>query len=161
MDLEKIEESLFTIIDELQRNKINVDATKISNIFFSIAMLKSIKKFKDNLGNPTIQNIKKKFTEIYRKEWLSLGLNAYILKYELDEIIKKAKKCIPTHKISLDKLLGTGGSSNQKRNFFAHCGFIKEYTEIEICPNNPNDYLIEWKNKKKLDKIIKNWIENP
>jgi len=156
MDLEKIEESLFNIIDGLQRNKINVDAAKISNIFFSIAMLKSIKKFKDNLcNNATIQNIKDNFTEIYGKEWLSLGLNAHILGYELEEIRNKAK----APQSSLQGLFNAGGSSDRKRNFFAHCGFLKDYTKIEICPNNPDDYLIKW-NEEKFNEI-KEWVKSP
>ena len=167
MDLEKIEESLFTIIDELQRNKINVDAAKISNIFFSIAMLKSIKKFKDNLCVPTVQNIKTEFKKIYEKKWLSLGLNAHILECELEEILNKAKERLSDEKISGEKIISlqelckVRGSGDRKRNFFAHCGFLKEFTQIGICFANPDDYLIKWDEEKNKINEIEEWIKNP
>jgi len=157
IDLDNIENSFLYILNQLIIKNINVDSIKISNIFFSIAMLKSINKFKENLKKPTINDIKEKFTQLYTKDWLGLMLNNYILNHELNEIRRKAKEYNVRNKISLRDLFGEGISRNRKRNFFAHCGFIKDFTEISYI--DQDDYLIEW-NKENIDEI-KNWLKNP
>jgi|GEM_PF-2995628 len=180
MDLNEIENSLLYILDQLIIKNINVDSIKISNIFFSIAMLKSIKKFKENLGKPTIKNIKEQFTNVYTKDWLGLMLNKYVLDYELRNISREAEKNNVHDKTNLVKLFDTKGSEDQKRNFFAHCGFIKEFTWISrkdhqkrnffahcgfikeftwISRKDQDDYLIEWDEKNCNE--IKKWIKNP
>jgi len=139
---------------ELLSEEIKVNLVNLSNVFFALAMFKSFNKFRNTLSEPSIDEIQLKFPEVY--ESLGIGVNSYFLHNDLEIIKKAVEEKKKPGKVALSDLLGRGMSSDLKRNFFAHSGFLKEYTEVEV---KDGKVILSW-NKEHLEEI-KKWLREP
>lgn len=150
--VEEIERELFDFIDavlEPVRNgnvvgRFQIDGVNVSNVFYSLAMYKSIQEFAKTLSNPELDEIFKAFSSIYRIKHLGLAVNEHFLVRDIEEI--KSLKIEEGMEDILAKLKfgEIRGSKDKERNFFAHSGFLYEYTIL----------------KAKDGKIFVGWIEN-
>ncbi|MHA1371204.1 MAG: TM1812 family CRISPR-associated protein [Promethearchaeota archaeon] len=121
---------------------------QVSNIFFSFALYKSLIKFASKLERPTVDEIEEYFNAIYRKENIGLASNVDFLSNELQRIRDKVKTSNSSEFVEfqlLSNLFSTGGSSSLKRNFFAHCGFIYDFTMVKR--ESDGSIIICWKNR--------------
>ncbi|MFN3384504.1 MAG: TM1812 family CRISPR-associated protein, partial [Archaeoglobaceae archaeon] len=92
---------------------------------------------------------------------VGLDLNSVFLERDITEIEDATKnrerlEWRPLIKLYKEKVREMGGSKDKKRNFFAHSGFLKEYTEIKV--SNREIYL-RW-NSEKIEEI-KKWLLRP
>ncbi len=89
-----------------------------------------------------------------------MGVNEYFLMRGVEEIREKATKLIDgEEELLLGKLKYEGKfgkSSDLKRNFFAHSGFLLEYTIFGV--KNGKVY-VKWVENAK--RTIKSWLLNP
>lgn len=117
----------------------------VSNIFYSIAMFKSIKEFKKHLDEPEVNEILDKFLKLYRNKNLGVGVNEYFLLRDLEEIKESSIKLRDGEKELLGKLIYGEDfymSRSSKRNFFAHSGFLHEYTLLK---EDNGKILVSWR----------------
>ena len=165
LDLEETEREVLAYCNDYLRCKINLDLRNVTNAFYVIAMMKSFREFRDSLKEPNIEEIREKFLNVYKE--LGLGVNGYFLQSELGRIESlvsgknfEGRKTI----LELEQLYNIredikdykGMSRNPKRNFFAHSGFLKEWTEVEL---RGGKVLLGWK-KENLNEI-REWILRP
>ncbi|MFN3384503.1 MAG: hypothetical protein ACK401_06365, partial [Archaeoglobaceae archaeon] len=63
-DIESLEESMVDFVKEYLRSEVSVDLREVSNVFFSIAMFKSFKEFRNSLflSEAKVSEIKDKFS---------------------------------------------------------------------------------------------------
>ena len=77
--VEEIERELFDFIDAVLEpvgngnvvGRIQIDGVNVSNVFYSLAMYKSIQEFAKTLSNPELDEIFKAFSSIYRIKHLA------------------------------------------------------------------------------------------
>ncbi|MEM2967514.1 MAG: hypothetical protein QW269_02910, partial [Candidatus Caldarchaeum sp.] len=100
-----------------------------------------------------LEELAKTFKTIYDK--LQMGINQRFLEREVEAILEKAKIQVGEEKL-LEELSEGRGSKDKKRNFFAHAGFLKEYTLIK----NTGGGLTARYDPSRLDEI-RNWLLNP
>jgi len=166
-DPEKIEEEILAYCNEYLKNKINLDLRKVTNAFYAIAMLRSFREFMNSLKEPSTDEIKERFFEVYKNSRLGLGVNCYFLQNDIERIESLAASCHFEGKKTILELEHSnsesrstkgskGFSKDMKRNFFAHSGFLKEWTEVEFTGKK---ILLSWK-KEHLKKIV-DWILEP
>ncbi|MEM0214496.1 MAG: TM1812 family CRISPR-associated protein [Candidatus Aenigmatarchaeota archaeon] len=163
---DEIEIGFSKLAHEFLENEIPMDLKVFSNILFSIAMFRSFREFKSTLNMPSINEIGLKFQRVYTKA--DLDVNCNFLTRELEEIKTRAEKrrmeIEQKRRVSLLELYKKEtcegdekfGSKDIKRNFFAHSGFLKEYTFVTIANG---DFCLEWDKSKHKD--IENWLLNP
>ncbi|MEM2086402.1 MAG: TM1812 family CRISPR-associated protein [Archaeoglobaceae archaeon] len=163
---DEIERGFSKLAHEFLENEIPMDLKVFSNILFSIAMFRSFREFKSTLNMPSINEIGLKFQRVYTKA--DLDVNCNFLTRELEEIKTRAEKrrmeIEQKRRVSLLELYKKEtfegdekfGSKNIKRNFFAHSGFLKEYTFVTIANG---EFCLEWDKSKHKD--LENWLLNP
>jgi CRISPR-associated protein Csx1 len=111
--------------------------------------------------------MKQRFLELYKNSRLGLGVNGYFLQNDIERIESLAAGCFFEGKrtiLELENLnsefkgikSSKGLSRDPKRNFFAHSGFLKEWTEVEL---RDGKVLLSWK-KEWLNEIA-DWILSP
>ncbi len=157
-----------------KRARLPVDGVNVANAFYSLALYRSIQKFAKNLGDPEIDEIYENFRKVYSKKNLGIGVNEYFLGRDVEDIKMTVSRALKNRKISEEeeKLYAnlyshqkcevridenrSYGSSNIKRNFFAHSGFLREYTLIKFVGGK---IYVQWLEDAK--KEIKRWLESP
>jgi len=161
---------------ELKENEINVkryhlSETFFTNMLFSLALLESILYFwdlnlKDKINKPiNINEIEEKFTKLY--ENLLLTLNKIYLKRDVEEIRALSEELSEGEERLLSEFSKNFKSkeerdkisSDKRRNFFAHSGFLKNITKVKKI-NNEIFVSYYLKSKNTINEI-KNWISNP
>uniref|UniRef100_A0A7C3YES6 CRISPR system endoribonuclease Csx1-like HEPN domain-containing protein n=1 Tax=Geoglobus ahangari TaxID=113653 RepID=A0A7C3YES6_9EURY len=164
LDTEETERGILAYCNEYLKNKINLDLRRVTNAFYAIAMMRSFKEFMNSLKEPSTEELKERFLELYKNSRLGLGVNGYFLHNDIERIeslISKhtfdGKRTILEleHKSSEFKS-SKGFSKDMKRNFFAHSGFLKEWTEVEL---KNGKVILGW--KKEWLNEIENWILKP
>jgi len=134
----------------------------ISNILFGFSLYIAIQKFKRSLSKMAkISEIRDRFIRIYRLSNIGLLSNVYFLERDLDNIERLIKaREIETEYILLQNLVESGGSSDIKRNFLAHSGFVYDYTMVKKEKTNQNreEICVKW-DENKLNRI-KRWLNS-
>lgn len=133
--------------------RLPIKARQIVNTLLSIALYSSIKKFKHELDEPEVEEIEKKFGEIYSNQKLGLKSNKYFLERDLRNIKEIASK--NKNKLSQEgEILGKLRSRNpllynprpfDERNFFAHSGFLDDCTIVSY---KEDKIYIRWEEKE-------------
>ncbi|MHA1819567.1 MAG: TM1812 family CRISPR-associated protein [Promethearchaeota archaeon] len=150
----------------IKRQGLNSGA--VSNIIFSFALYSAFRKFKETLNEEaTIDEIREKFIKIYKLEKMGLLTNQYFLEKDLENIEDQIKQNAEKAKeyILLKELFNTGGSSDVKRNFFAHSGFTYDYTMVKLKQDQQGNQKIYLKwidkgpNTERIQKTIKNLLK--
>jgi CRISPR-associated protein Csx1 len=140
--------------------RLKIDGVNIANIFYTLALYRSIKEFAESLSEPELGEIKEKFSSLYRVKNMGVGVNEYFLLREVEEIRGKAEKIGDGAELILGKLIHgeefkeTSGIS--KRNFFAHSGFLQNWTVVK---KEKGKIYLRWVEDAK--KEIKNWLLEP
>ncbi len=148
--------------DGFVRKRIPLSFRAVSNVFYAIALYRGFKNFKSELSEPSIEEIRRVFLQLYRKKSVGAAVNEYFLDNEL-RMIEKLKEKI-RGKMRLLYLYSAGceaegrlgGSSDAKRNFFAHSGLLKECTEVEV---KGGKIYLSW-TKDRVGEI-KKWLKEP
>ena len=164
--LEELEESREIITDgnTLIVTRIVLDSTNVVNTFFAIAMLSSVIDFwKEKIDKPELDSILETFKELYKN--LGLDVNSRFLEGDIMEI-KELTKGLDGEKLLLELYAKDSDdqkpreSRDQKRNFFAHSGLLREITIVR----KEGDkillrYDLELMKKKNIN--IRKWLLNP
>ncbi|MDK2795321.1 MAG: CRISPR-associated protein Csx1 [Archaeoglobaceae archaeon] len=150
--IDDIERSIFEMAKEVVEREVNLRFVVLSEVFYVTAMAKSFQEFKKSLSEPCTDEIKEKFSEVYKK--VGLDVNGRFLERDISEIKGELKNKKVGEKGKLKEIKGTKGSSDIERNFFAHSGFLYEYTEFEIKEQEICLYWIKDKHRE-----IKNWFK--
>ncbi len=164
IDIASVEKDLLKIVNEALKPEIQygkkvtvrrkiVDINNIANIFYSLSMLKSIKEFARDLAEPYLGDMLKNFSKVYLK--LGLSSNVRFLQNEVQRIKEIVPDGFKGLYIECFKE-GHGKSSDSKRNFFAHCGFLREVTFIEKIGGRVKAW---WDKDRTIE--IRSWIYNP
>ncbi|WP_456370506.1 TM1812 family CRISPR-associated protein [Geoglobus sp.] len=136
-----------------------VDGVNVSGIFYAIAMFRSLKEFRKSLHEPEVGEILDKFSVVYRNRHLGLGVNEYFLQRDIEEVVDLADKLGDGEQEILG-ILKHGKefckSRVEKRNFFAHSGFLKEFTVVR---KEGGRVMVGWMEDRLRE--IKSWILNP
>ncbi|AKG91320.1 Uncharacterized protein predicted to be involved in DNA repair [Geoglobus ahangari] len=157
--LEFVEKFLEPVKSESGVERFPLDGVNISNIFYAIAMFRSLKEFKNSLGEPEVGEILEKFSGIYRNKNLGVGVNEYFLQRDIEEIVSYSDKLREGEEEILG-ILKHGKefcrSKVEKRNFFAHSGFLQEFTVVK---KENGRVKVGWLEDRL--KEVKSWILNP
>ena len=162
--MEFVEELLKPMRKEKEVLRMGVDGVNVSNIFYSIALYKSIQEFAKTLSEAEISEIFEKFRSIYRVKSLGTGVNEYFLERDVDDIKEVVKTALNEGRIydGGEELYGklkhgeVRKSKDQKRNFFAHSGFLQEITLVRV---RGGKIFVRWMDSE--IKTAKKWIEKP
>ncbi len=133
-----------------------VDGVNVANVFYSIALYRSVRDFKESLDEPEVRKILEIFSEVYKN--LGTHVNEYFLQRDVEEILARAEKLDNGEScfLGLLKYDSLRRSGNEKRNFFAHSGFLEEYTIVE---KRDSGIYVKWDENKKKD--FKKWLLSP
>jgi len=164
-------------IQRLTQTRLNVKKNEVINCLFTLGLFESLKQFYDeNIKStqPTIENINKIFTDLYSR--LDMGVNKRFLERDLRDIEIKSKILQDNEEICLKDLntLQYQGistkeeqlkpdleesrtSSDIKRNFFAHSGFLNDF--IFVKKGVDGNILMRY-DESKL-KTIEKWLKTP
>ncbi len=164
-------------IQRLTLTRMNVKKKEVINCLFTLGLFESLKQFYDenvNTSEPSIENINKIFTDLYSR--LDMGVNKRFLERDLRVIEIKSKSLQDYEEICLKDLniLQYQGistkeeqlkpdleesrtSSDIKRNFFAHSGFLNDF--IFVKKGVDGNILIRY-DESKL-KTIEKWLKTP
>ena len=140
--------------------RFQIDGVNVSNMFYSIALYRSIQEFARTLNEPELSEILDKFSSIYSIKNLGIGVNSYFLERDVTNIRETVDEKKPM--IGMKILLGElkhgqlRKSVSAKRNFFAHSGFLQEYTLIDV---SEEKICVRWIEDKKRE--IERWIRDP
>lgn len=152
-NIEEIEKGIVSMAKEILESEINLKSAVLSEVFYVTAMAKSFQEFRGILSEPCTKEIKEKFTEVYKK--VGLNVNEHILERDLMKIEERLSNSRVGEKGKLLELFeGSKGSSDLIRNFIAHSGFLKEYTEFEV---REEGVYLSWV-KENLGEI-QGWLE--
>lgn len=168
VDIDEIEKGILELAEEFLKNEIPMNLGTFSNMLFTIAMFRSFGEFRSKLDIPCIEEVELKFEDVYKR--IELGINCIFLSRELDEIKEKIKVLgertekekillLDLYKKDFCKIDAEGkafGSKDAKRNFFAHSGFLKEWTFVKIIDGK---ICLEWDKNK--NKEIRKWLLKP
>lgn len=136
-----------------------VDGINVSNIFYAMAMYRSLKGFKNSLNEPELGEVLERFSGVYRNKNLGLGVNEYFLQRDIEEIASHSHKLGEGEEEILGILKHGDNFSKskvEKRNFFAHSGFLQEFTVVR---KERGRVMVGWLEDRR--KEIKSWILNP
>lgn len=136
--------------------RFNVDGVNVANVFYTIALYRSVKEFADSLSEPDVDEIWEKFSSLYRVKNLGIGVNEYFLQRDLEDIKTRGKELREGEEEILGRLIHGDNfkeSTVRKRNFFAHSGFLKEWTLLRKADGR---ILLYWVGEGK--KEIMNWL---
>jgi hypothetical protein len=106
-------------------------------------MMRSFKQFAESMKVPSTEEIKERFLEVYKNSRLGLGVNGYFLHNDIERFESLAAGSSFEGKITLLELERLNADSRRtkspkglswdsKRNFFAHSGFLRDWTEVEL-----------------------------
>ena len=124
----------------IDRPEINIII--ISNIFFAFSLYKSFQQFKNKLSKiGTMEDIKTNFLDLYENQNLNLVTNKFFLERDLADIEDLCNSEEFKGEKLLKELKEQGGSSDIKRNFFAHSGFISDWTYVR---KENNQIYLRW-----------------
>ena len=184
--MEFVEELLRPMRKEKEILRLGVDGVNVSNVFYSIALYRSIQEFAKTLSEAEINEIFEKFRSIYRIKSLGIGVNEYFLERDVDDIKKTVKTALDEGRIyeGGEELYGklkhgevskivqlfnklwrlrklkhgdeVKKSANPKRNFFAHSGFLQEITLVRV---RGGKIFVRWMDGE--IKTAKGWIKEP
>jgi len=166
-DIDETERGILAYCNDYLRSEISMDLRNVTNAFYAIAMMRSFRQFAKSLKVPSTEEMKQRFLELYKNSGLGLGVNGYFLQNDIERIESLAAGCFFEGKrtiLELENLnskfegikSSKGLSRDPKRNFFAHSGFLKEWTEVEL---RDGKVLLSWK-KEWLNEIA-DWILSP
>lgn len=146
-----------------------IDKDLYINVHFHLALLSSIYSFwesKIDGKEPELTYICETFPKVY--EILGLGLNSRFLERDCKEIsvtvqnyegdltrarlLKEIKDGCMNQKTKLDVEL-----SDEKRNFFAHSGFLSRITRVSM----KDDHIYLTYDDDSFKKEVMSWIDNP
>jgi CRISPR-associated protein Csx1 len=183
LNLEKLLEELRKILDyingkrevKFENNTIKVIYPKmnkqlITNMLLSLALYSSLREFTFELrkNKPSINQIRQLFLENVYKT-VGLESNGRFLERDLKNI-EAIANCLSLNSwVSLNDLSKNAKKENvykcakkpfsdEKRNFFAHSGFLKKFTYIK---KDGNEILLSYTCSKDALKIIRNWLIDP
>ncbi len=164
LDVDIVEEGLKEFVIEALKpikhgdivERFKIDGVNVANLFYSIALYRSIKEFKDGLSEPEVNEIYERFSDAYDK--LGLDANKNFLRRDIENIKMDSKRLADNEEVVYAKLRvgNVHGSSDVKRNFFAHSGFLMESTIIK---KRGGKIFIKW-DKSRINEI-KSWLEKP
>jgi len=139
-----------------------INGRLIVNLLLAFNMLWSLQKLRIDLERviewdswANLRRIERFFSEVYRK--VGRELNGRFLRREVEDIETKAFEKLKNNEQKLLKeIFEVRGSADLPRNFFAHSGFLKDYTlalrrDGEIYLKYKSEYL----------KTIRGWLERP
>lgn len=139
-----------------------INGRLIVNLLLAFNMLWSLQKLRIDLERvmewgswANLRRIECFFSEVYRK--VGRELNGRFLRREVEDIETKAFEKLKNNEQKLLKeIFEVRGSADLPRNFFAHSGFLKDYTlalrrDGEIYLKYKSEYL----------KTIRGWLERP
>lgn len=151
-----VEEFLSAVRSDNVIESFPVDGVNVANLFYSIALYRSIRDFKESLDEPEVRRILEVFSEVYKN--LGIHVNEYFLQRDVEEILDRAEKLDDGEScfLGLLKYDSLRRSGNEKRNFFAHSGFLEEYTIVE---KRDSSIYVRWDENKKKD--FKKWLLSP
>ncbi|WP_456328644.1 TM1812 family CRISPR-associated protein [Archaeoglobus sp.] len=163
-DLERVEREMIDFISEYLEpvrsekivERIPIDGVNVANIFYSLALYRSIRNFKNTLHDPELREILDAFSKVYKA--LGMRVNEYFLQRDTDDILNHSDKLSEGERRILG-ILKHGrlrGSGSEPRNFFAHSGFIEEHTLVWRVGDK---VYVSWVEDKK--NVFKNWLLNP
>jgi CRISPR-associated protein Csx1 len=166
-DIDETERGILTYCNDYLRSEISMDLRNVTNAFYAIAMMRSFRQFAKSLKVPSTEEMKQRFLELYKNSRLGLGVNGYFLQNDIERIESLAAGCFFEGKRTILELENLNSefegiksskrlSRDPKRNFFAHSGFLKEWTEVEL---RDGKVLLSWK-KEWLNEIA-DWILSP
>jgi CRISPR-associated protein Csx1 len=186
LNLEKLLEELRKILNyingkrevKFENNAIKVRYPKvnkqlITNIILSLALYSNLREFTFELrkNKPSINQIKQLFLKEDKNVYKTVGLesNGRFLERDLKSIEIKANCLRLNSWISLNELSKNAEEENiyectkkpisdEKRNFFAHSGFLKKFTYIK---KDGNEILLSYTCSKEALKTIRRWLINP
>lgn len=164
VDVEKIEREMIDFVEEYLKpvksgdaiERLQIDGVNVANIFYSLTLYKSIGDFRKSLCEAELHEILETFSKVYRE--LGIGVNEYFLQRDVEDILNHSSK-LKDGESEILGILKHGSlrkSGNEKRNFFAHSGFIEEYTLVERAGEK---VYVGWVEEKKKD--FRNWLLNP
>ncbi len=171
IDVGEKEEILLKLVGELEDlRKIKVEGNSLiverailssdnlTNTFFAIAMLSSIIDFwREKIDEPELKSILKTFRELY--ENLGLEVNSRFLERDLREI-EELTKNFEGEALLLDLYASEKKSKYQKRNFFAHSGFLREITRVRK-ERDKITLRYDFEEMKRYSISIESWLQNP
>jgi len=165
-DVEEMKAKLLELLDdaltpEIQQNgglrvrRRMLDSNNVANIFYSLGLMKSIKKFAESLTEPELSAIFEHFSALYSK--LGLGSNTRFLQRDISSIRDRVPDGFSEVYIKCFQDDGEEHKSgDRKRNFFAHSGFLREATFIE---RTGDKVTVRW--VERYFNEIGRWLENP
>jgi CRISPR-associated protein Csx1 len=160
-DIEGAERALWDVIDFALKPRFDgpnkiwrlfLHSNNVFNLFFSIAIAKSFKKFVNTLSEVVeVGELIKVFSDMYEKA----GVEANIRFLQRD--VEGLKENVPDgFKGLYIECFDKGGSKDEKRNFFAHSGFLREITVVE---RKGDKIFVKW-DENSLKKV-RNWLKDP
>ncbi len=164
VDVDGVEKEIISFVEALlepvednaeRRTRLPIDGVNVANVFYSLALYKSIREFGKTLNKPEVNEIYERFKEIYRR--LGINVNEYFLQRDVEDIISHADKLEEGEEIlGILKHGSLRRSGNEKRNFFAHSGFLEEYTIIE---KRGGSIYVRWDKQRR--NVFKDWLFDP
>ncbi|MFQ6127125.1 MAG: TM1812 family CRISPR-associated protein, partial [Candidatus Heimdallarchaeota archaeon] len=142
--------------DKIVRSeRLRVDKSEVVGVLLSLALASSLDGFKKGLPSEVTTNyLENQFTKMYER--LGLGLNRKFLSWDLKEVKKEGEKLSDGEERLYQELAGFKGSSDIKRNFFAHSGLLRE----GVIVRKEGDVVILKYDDKWLEEI-KKWLKSP
>ncbi len=149
-------------------NRFKTKKNNILNFLFTLGLYESLKKFYDDkIANkePTLDYIENTFAPLYAK--IGLGVNKRFLERDIKDIKQLVENLEKDQEKCLKDLQSTKNfnePSNQillstdiKRIFFAHSGFLRDFTLVRKVDND--NILVKYKDDN-INEIIK-WLKDP
>jgi len=171
-NVEEIEKELQSFVEELLspiRNgktvRLPIDGVNVSNAFYSTALYKSVQRFSATLSNAEIDEILSRFSELYGVGNLGVGVNRYFLERDVEDIRAEVKRAVEEGRFGegMEEIYGRikhgekfTESSVKPRNFYAHSGFLMEYTLVKL---HGGKIYLRWLEDRK--KEIMSWLLEP
>jgi len=148
----------------------NFSGKEVAKVFYALAMYHSLQEFMHGLTEPEVEEIKRVFLDTYRIDSLGIGSNTFFLTRDLEELKNLGEELEEGEEETLQKLRerkrecggGAGGSTDRKRNFFAHSGLLREYTVVR---KEGGKLFLRWRTEgeagKEVVREIRRWLLSP
>jgi len=161
-DVEGAERTLWDVIDFALKPRFDgsnkiwrllLHGNNVFNTFFSIAMAKSFQEFVKTLPEVAeAEELIRVFSDLYEK--VGVEANVRFLQRDIDGL----RENVPDgfRGCYAECFDGSGGSKDEKRNFFAHSGFLREITIVE---RQGDKIFVRW-DENSLKKV-RNWLKDP
>ncbi|MEM3404136.1 MAG: TM1812 family CRISPR-associated protein [Nitrososphaeria archaeon] len=154
----------------LKEEYLKVNRSLAVNVMLSLDLLSSLRKFWEEKILPSNENSKVDITaiqKVFPETYQTLGLNKRFLLRDLGEIKELSYKLLKGEEKNLKELFTENQKekvhlekkiSEQKRNFFAHSGFLRELVQVS---KEKDRIFLRYNEKEETIKMIKSWIESP